>query len=239
MVQQQRQWVRQRSATTTTPNHGTPPHPHPTPTRPRPPAFAWLQVKVTPIPGKRADHQGIRVQLLGEVELASERGYPHQFLSLGERRAGACVEVPHATCVAERSGSSQLAGGSPMPAPDAARPHHASRCVAVRDLAPPGELSTQATLPFEFGSVEMQYESFRGSQVGAGSLRCEFVGCGTGEVVFKSSCEQLPSSISPSALHHCKLVARIARHALCPAGASALPAARDGDACICHSHLPC
>jgi hypothetical protein len=44
------------------------------------------QVKVTPIPGKRADHQGIRVQLLGEVELAAERGHPHQFLSLGGRR---------------------------------------------------------------------------------------------------------------------------------------------------------
>ena len=48
------------------------------------PAPACLpQVKVTPIPGKRADHQGIRIQLLGEVELASERGHPHQFLSLG------------------------------------------------------------------------------------------------------------------------------------------------------------
>ena len=52
-----------------------PPCPHAAPTRP--------QVKVTPIPGKRADHQGIRIQLLGEVELASERGHPHQFLSLG------------------------------------------------------------------------------------------------------------------------------------------------------------
>jgi hypothetical protein len=46
-------------------------------------AAAVSQVKVTPIPGKRADHQGIRVQLLGEVELALERGHPHQFLSLG------------------------------------------------------------------------------------------------------------------------------------------------------------
>lgn len=42
------------------------------------------QVKVTPLPGKRMDHQGIRVQLVGEVELASERGHPHEFLSLGE-----------------------------------------------------------------------------------------------------------------------------------------------------------
>lgn len=40
------------------------------------------QVKVTPIPGKRVEHSGIRVQLVGEIELASERGYPHEFLSL-------------------------------------------------------------------------------------------------------------------------------------------------------------
>ena len=44
------------------------------------------QVKVTPIPGKKVDHQGIRVQLLGEIELASERGHPHEFVSLGEQR---------------------------------------------------------------------------------------------------------------------------------------------------------
>lgn len=47
-----------------------------------------VQVKVTPIPGKRVDHQGIRVQLVGEVELASERGHPHEFLSLGAQMRG-------------------------------------------------------------------------------------------------------------------------------------------------------
>lgn len=45
-----------------------------------------LQVKVTPIPGKKVDHQGIRVQLVGEIELAAERGHPHEFVSLGEPR---------------------------------------------------------------------------------------------------------------------------------------------------------
>ena len=44
--------------------------------------FSHSQVKVTPIPGKRVEHSGIRVQLVGEIELASERGYPHEFLSL-------------------------------------------------------------------------------------------------------------------------------------------------------------
>jgi vacuolar protein sorting-associated protein 26 len=35
----------------------------------------------------------------------------------------------------------------------------------VRDLAPPGELSSAHSLPFEFREVEMQYESYRGMQV--------------------------------------------------------------------------
>ena len=29
------------------------------------------------------EHQGIKVQLLGQIELASERGHPHDFVSLG------------------------------------------------------------------------------------------------------------------------------------------------------------
>ncbi|KAL4442451.1 hypothetical protein ABPG77_005035 [Micractinium sp. CCAP 211/92] len=95
------------------------------------------EVKVTPIPGKRADHQGIRVQLLGEVELASERGHPHQFLSL------------------------------------------------VRDLAPPGDLTTQMSLPFEFGSVEMQYESYRGTQAQLRYLLRVTVARGLGQSVVK------------------------------------------------------
>lgn len=49
---------------------------------PSSPRLLVAQVKITPIPGKRVDHAGIRVQLVGEIELASERGYPHEFLSL-------------------------------------------------------------------------------------------------------------------------------------------------------------
>lgn len=74
-------------------------------------------VKATPIPGKRADHQGIKVQLIGQIELASERSHPHDFVSL------------------------------------------------ARDLAPPGELAQQQSLPFEFNNVEMEYDSYRGVQV--------------------------------------------------------------------------
>ncbi len=37
------------------------------------------------MPGKKVEHQGIKVQLLGQIELASERGHPHDFVSLGAR----------------------------------------------------------------------------------------------------------------------------------------------------------
>ena len=36
---------------------------------------------------------------------------------------------------------------------------------AVRDLTPPGELTSPQTHPFEFANVEMQYDSYRGLQV--------------------------------------------------------------------------
>ncbi|CAK0784709.1 hypothetical protein CVIRNUC_007913 [Coccomyxa viridis] len=75
------------------------------------------EVKVANIPGKKVEHQGIKVQLLGQIELASERGHPHTFISL------------------------------------------------VRDLAPPGELTSPQTHPFEFANAEMQYDSYRGLQV--------------------------------------------------------------------------
>ncbi len=37
--------------------------------------------------------------------------------------------------------------------------------VAVRDLAPPGDLTCLQTYSFEFNDVEMQYDSYRGLQV--------------------------------------------------------------------------
>ena len=36
-----------------------------------------------PLTAKKTEHQGIKVQLLGQIELASERGQPHDFVSLG------------------------------------------------------------------------------------------------------------------------------------------------------------
>lgn len=41
------------------------------------------KIALAPVPGKRFEFQGVRVQLVGDVELASERGHPHEFLSLG------------------------------------------------------------------------------------------------------------------------------------------------------------
>lgn len=75
------------------------------------------EVKIANQPGKKLDHSGIRVQLLGQIELASERGHPQDFLGL------------------------------------------------VRDLAAPGDISTQQSYQAEFANVEMQYDSHRGIQV--------------------------------------------------------------------------
>ncbi|KAG2493560.1 hypothetical protein HYH03_008374 [Edaphochlamys debaryana] len=40
------------------------------------------EIRVTPLTTKKFDHQGIRVQLIGQIELASERGQPHDFVAL-------------------------------------------------------------------------------------------------------------------------------------------------------------
>ena len=42
-----------------------------------------MQVKVSSSTGKKVDHQGIRVQLLGQIELLNNRGNFHDFLGLG------------------------------------------------------------------------------------------------------------------------------------------------------------
>ena len=46
-----------------------------------------MQVRIVPLPGKRVEHQGIKVQLIGQIELAAERNAvrsnPHDFVSLG------------------------------------------------------------------------------------------------------------------------------------------------------------
>ncbi|KAA6417127.1 MAG: subunit of retromer complex [Trebouxia sp. A1-2] len=75
------------------------------------------EIRVANTPGKKVEHQGIKVQLLGQIELKTERGTPNDFLAL------------------------------------------------VRDLAPPGDLTSLQTYSFEFNDVEMQYDSYRGLQV--------------------------------------------------------------------------
>lgn len=75
------------------------------------------QVKVSSTGGKKLDHLGIKVQLLGQIELYNSRGHYHDFVRL------------------------------------------------VRDLAFPGELTVQEVHDFEFGNVELQYDSYRGLQV--------------------------------------------------------------------------
>ncbi len=47
------------------------------------PACRVGQVKVTPLTTKRVEHSGIKIKLVGQIELASERGTYHDFVSLG------------------------------------------------------------------------------------------------------------------------------------------------------------
>ncbi len=46
-------------------------------------AAQLLQIRVANTPGKKVEHQGIKVQLLGQIELKTERGSPNDFLALG------------------------------------------------------------------------------------------------------------------------------------------------------------
>ncbi|MEW5305273.1 MAG: hypothetical protein WDW36_007826 [Sanguina aurantia] len=40
------------------------------------------EIKVTPTSTKKLEHQGIRVQLIGQIDVATEKGGPHDFVSL-------------------------------------------------------------------------------------------------------------------------------------------------------------
>jgi len=67
--------------------------------------------------GKKLDHQGIKVELIGQIELLHDRSSTYEFTSL------------------------------------------------VRELEVPGELQGSKAFPFEFTSVEKQYESYDGINV--------------------------------------------------------------------------
>jgi len=58
-----------------------PPNPHRT-------APISPQVRITPLTTKRVEHSGVKVQLIGQIELASERGTYHDFISLGALGGG-------------------------------------------------------------------------------------------------------------------------------------------------------
>ena len=46
-------------------------------------SYVAVQVRVSVVPGKKTEPQGIKVQLLGQIELKSERSNPSEFTSLG------------------------------------------------------------------------------------------------------------------------------------------------------------
>ena len=77
------------------------------------------------IPGKKVEHNGIKVQLLGQIELASERGHPSDFLALSKQLPASLL--PPFVCDAVRGfalcSSLQTSRGSydqaPLPSPHA------------------------------------------------------------------------------------------------------------------------
>lgn len=75
-----------------------------------------MQVHIA-LKGKKLEHQGIRVEFVGQIEMLIDRGNNHDFLSL------------------------------------------------VRQLSPPGELTTSSEFDFEFHRVEKPYESYMGTNV--------------------------------------------------------------------------
>lgn len=89
-------------------------------------------------------------------------------------RAGHRARLPSRLCISRYIASHQ-APACFLPALTFTRPscvihchiHCSERasCCTVRDLAPPGEVTSPQTLPFEFSNVEMQYDSYRGLQV--------------------------------------------------------------------------
>ncbi|CAK9191113.1 unnamed protein product [Sphagnum troendelagicum] len=75
------------------------------------------EVRIEPLPGKKVEHLGVKIELLGQIELYFDRGSFYDFTSL------------------------------------------------VRELDVPGEILECKTYPFEFSTVEMQYESYNGVNV--------------------------------------------------------------------------
>mmetsp|Transcript_32771 Transcript_32771/g.52530 ORF Transcript_32771/g.52530 Transcript_32771/m.52530 type:complete len:298 (-) Transcript_32771:10-903(-) len=74
-------------------------------------------VHLTPSSGKKVEHLGVKIEVLGQIELYFDRGNAYDFVSL------------------------------------------------VREVAPPGELSSAVSIPFEFSRVEMPHESYHGINV--------------------------------------------------------------------------
>jgi vacuolar protein sorting-associated protein 26A/B len=74
-------------------------------------------VRVSVKPGKKVEHIGIKVELIGQIELLYDRGNPYEFVSL------------------------------------------------VRELEPAGELLEDKSFEFQFNKVDLQYETFVGSNV--------------------------------------------------------------------------
>jgi vacuolar protein sorting-associated protein 26 len=48
------------------------------------------EIHITPAPGKKVEHQGMKVELLGTIELFFDRGNTYDFCAMGTPLAGRC-----------------------------------------------------------------------------------------------------------------------------------------------------
>ncbi|KAE9451746.1 hypothetical protein C3L33_16334, partial [Rhododendron williamsianum] len=105
-------------------------------------------ISIEPVQGKKVEHNGIKIELLGQIEMYFDRGNFYDFTSLGEWLFHNLIYVLYSKGIASCTSPSSFA----------------SFCI-VRELDVPGEIYERKTYPFEFSTVEMPYETYNGVNV--------------------------------------------------------------------------
>jgi vacuolar protein sorting-associated protein 26 len=103
-------------------------------------------------PGKKLEHYGIKVEFMGVIGTALSFWAPSSHATRLAADASLC---PVASCL-----GSELYFD---------RGNHHEFISLVKELAPPGELSSNATYDFNFAAAEKPHESYQGVNV---HLRC-------------------------------------------------------------------
>ncbi|KAK4480526.1 hypothetical protein RD792_013602 [Penstemon davidsonii] len=118
------------------------------------------KISIEPVSGKKVEHNGIKVELLGQIEMYFDKGNFYDFTSLGKYKSLELflTEAVYQLCVCFISFS--MAGIFPLDMTDVFLV-----VPVVRELDVPGEIYERKTFPFEFSTVEMPYETYNGVNV--------------------------------------------------------------------------